>query len=152
MLKQYFSWRPVLTVDQFWIAALKILPYEVTGAYGIIFGGFLVTSNTHAAGWLLFAIVALSIFVFILHRAATGTSWSNALAMSILFLLFALSMNAEAFRKILVDATVVWWPQLAYVLNALIDPFPALIAALLIVLSTASLRVILAKAPPNSSP
>src|SRR4051812_22861761 len=70
LLNQYFSWRPVLTVDQFWIAALKILPYEISGAYGIVVAGYLASKDTHAVGWLLFAVVALSIFVFYLHRTA----------------------------------------------------------------------------------
>jgi hypothetical protein len=138
-----------MTVDQFWIAALKILPYEVTGAYGIIFGGYLATHNAFAVGWLFFAVVALSIVVFFLHRTVTGASWANALAMAILFFLFALSMNAEAFKRLLVDGTSVWWPQFSNVLDVLIDPFPALIAAMLIVLATASLRTILAKPPPS---
>jgi hypothetical protein len=143
LLKQYLSWRPVLTVDQFWIAVLKILPYEITGAYGIIVGGYLVANDIHAVDWLFAAIVILSIFVFFFH-AATGASRVTAMAMAVLFFLFALSMNAESFRHWLVDESISS-PPLPYLLDAIVRPFPVLIAAVVIVLATASFRSILAR-------
>ena len=146
LLKQYFSWRPVQTADEFWIAVLKLLPYEITGAYAIILSGYQAAKGNHSVDFLFFAIVALSGFVFFLHRAATGASRISAAATGMLFFLFALSINAKSFHDRLVDATTSW-PPLPYLLDVVVDPFPLLIAAILIVLATASLRKLLAKPP-----
>jgi len=83
---------------------------------------------------------------FFLHRAATGASRISAAATGMLFFLFALSINAKSFHDRLVDATTSW-PPLPYLLDVVVDPFPLLIAAILIVLATASLRKLLAKPP-----
>lgn len=142
--EKYFSWRSVLTVDQFWIAVLKVLPYEIIGAYIIIVGGYLAATGKNTVSWLLLAVAILSVATFFLHRTATGAGWIASLATASLFLLFALAVHADVFRPLLVDCTIAF-PLVPNLLKEFIQPFPILIVAIVIVLATASLRKILGK-------
>jgi len=142
--EKYFSWRPILTVDQFWIAALKVLPYEITGAYIIIVGGYLTATGGSTVSWLLLAVIILSIATFFLHRTTASAGWIASLATASLFLLFALAVHADVFRPLLVAGTISF-SFVPNLLEELIRPFPILIVAIVIVLATASLRKILGK-------
>jgi hypothetical protein len=143
VLRAYLSWRRVLTVNGFWIAVLKLLPYEVTTAYGVVMSGYATSGNQSTVGWLFFAICALSVAVFFLHRSTTGASVATAIAMAILFLLFALAMRSDVFRPWLIDGTITM-PPMPTLFNDLIRPFPILVLAVLLVLTTAGLRKVLA--------
>jgi hypothetical protein len=142
--KQYLDWRPVMTADQFWIALLKLVPYEVLTAYGIVRGAYATMSGS--SGTALFVVdAALTVACFLLYRsAAKATVWA-ALSLSICFFLLVMSVDAERFRD-MADSDLINFPKwLRMMFFNSLNPFYLVCAAVLICLSSSGLRRILGK-------
>lgn len=145
-LSQYLAWRPLMTSDGFWTAILKSVPYEVTSAYGIIRGAYAITTTGNATFWLFWALVALAIFVVILHHSSTGATLTSSIILAVVFFLLTLSVDVKPLHDWLVDSTIAV-PYVPYVLNQLVQPFPLLVIAVLLVLASSTWRGILGKPP-----
>jgi hypothetical protein len=143
-MKKYLSWRPLMTADDFWVGLLKSVPYEVVTAYCIIRGAYPHTYSMSTTGFLLAVLVVLSVAVFFLHRTATGSTVSTALALAICFLLFALSVDARNFRNLSEDEIGIPF-GVVVVIKQILQPYYLLSTAVLIVLFNAGLRPILGR-------
>jgi hypothetical protein len=143
MFQKYLKWRPLMTADNFWIALLKCVPYEVLTAYVIIRGTYPGVTNMAATGFWFIVLLVLSFAVFYLHRRANSTT-ASAIALAVCFLLFGLTIDAASFAA--------WFDSLekipanvVRIMIFLMNPFYLLGAAVLVVLASSSLRGILGK-------
>jgi hypothetical protein len=142
--KQYLDWRPVMTADQFWVALLKLVPYEVLTAYGIIRGAYATMPGSN--GTALFVIdVALTVACFLLYRgAAKATVWTT-FSLSICFFFLVMSVDAETFR-LMADSALIDFPKwLRTIFFNSLNQFYLLAAAVLTCLSSSGLRGVLGK-------
>ena len=147
-LSQYLKWRPLMTSDGFWVAILKSVPYEVTSAYAIIRGAYAATAQGNATVWLFWALVVLAVFVVVLHRSTTGATITSSIILAVVFFLLTLSIDVTPLHDWLVDATTTVPYALRYlpwVINQVVQPFPLLVIAVLLVLASSTWRGILGK-------
>jgi len=141
-IDRYLKWRPLMSADNFWVAVLKSVPYEVVTAYGLIRGASPHEYSTFATGFLFAAVLILSVAVYFLHRASSGATAGSAFALAICFLLFALTVDAQNFTYLAEDDVHIPYTVVA-VIRQIMKPFYLLSTAVIIVLITAQLRPIL---------
>jgi len=133
-----------MTSDSFWVAILKSVPYEVTSAYAIIRGAYAATTQVGATFWLFWALVVLAVLVVVLHHSTTGATMTSSIILAVVFFLLTLSIDANALHDWLVDKTISV-RYLPYVLDQVVQPFPLLVIAVLLVLASSTWRGILGK-------
>lgn len=145
-IQTYLSWRPVMTADQFWVALLKSVPYEVTSAYTIIRLLYPGSADVAATSFLLFLLFFLSGCTFFLYRSSAGASRGSAASLAICFLLFGLTVDANNFG-IWIEGLACVPVGIASVLIAILQPYYLVAAAVIIILCTSALRSTLGKRP-----
>lgn len=142
IIQDYLRWRPVMTADQFVVAVVKNVPYEITTAYAIIRSLYPGSDNKVATTTLFLLIIILSVFTIFLYRKAAVASYATAVSLGVCFFLAALSWDADSFRTWISDLESVP-ASLALLLMDLTQRFYLISAMVLIVLSSSALRKIL---------
>lgn len=134
-----------MTADQFWIALIKLVPYEVVTAYGIIRGAFAMNSSTTGGLGLFVVDLMLAIACFFLYRSAAKATVAAALSLTVCFFLFTLAVDLEVFKEV-VEYDLTMLPK--WILNDLLKPlnsFWIVTAAVFVVLASSSLRSVLGR-------
>ena len=133
-----------MSVDDFFVALLKLVPYEVLTAWGIIRTAYSSLPGATPVALLLFD-VALTVGCLLLYRQTVKSTWAAAISLAVCFLLVVVSIDASTFAP-LPDGAFFDMPMWFRVMfRDSINPFYLVGAAVLICLSSSALRGILGK-------